>query len=106
MDMINVERAILSTFLFCNDLGDDLNKVYKLDLSVFSTEFNKRVAKRINEVADGAYGYLSHTLEESIRGTVYENDWILILSQNSLGLGYSKKYHDSMLADKKRRLVI
>ena len=97
MDVINIERAILATFLYSNDLGDNLENVYKLDLRAFSTEFNKRVAEMINNEKNGNYGFLSYTLEEKVEGTKYEQDWIEILAQSSLGLKLSKRYHDTLL---------
>jgi len=100
MDVVDIERAILSTFLFANDLDDDLSKVYELDISFFTSPFRKRVAEKINEVQDGAYGFLSYKIEESIEGTQFEMEWLNILAQNSLGLGYSKRYYDAQL-DKK-----
>jgi len=95
----NIENAILSTFLFANDLGEDLNEVYPLDTSIFTSPFRKRVAEKINAVKDDAYGFESYQIEESVKETQFQQDFIDILAQNSLGLGFSKKYHDKLVAD-------
>jgi len=97
MNNLNIERAILSTFLFINDTNDILEDVYKLDLRAFSTPFNKRVAEKLNLVRNGHYGFLSYQLEESVRGTAFEFDWIEILAQTPLTLKYSKRYYDDLL---------
>lgn len=95
----NIENAILSTFLDINELNENLEYVYKLDISIFSTPLRKRVAEKINSVDDNSYGFLSYTLEESIKGTTHESDWLDIISQNSLGLRLSKKYHGQLVSD-------
>ena len=97
MDVVDIERAILSTFLFANELEENLEDVYKLDLRAFSTKFNKRVAEVINNEKNGNYGFLSWELEEKVKDTLHEDDWLSILAQTSLGLKYSKKYHDKLL---------
>ena len=95
----NTENAILSSFLFANDVGDNLDDVFKLNTSIFKTEFRKRVAEQINNVEEGAYGFLSYELEEKIQGTAYEKDFIDIIGQTSLTLRFAKKYHDKLVAD-------
>ena len=97
MGLDSIERSILSSFLFANDLGDDLRDVYPLDLRAFTSPMRKRIAERINEVTDGSYGYLSYKIEESIKGTAHEMEWIEILAQTPLTLRMSKRYHDDIL---------
>ena len=105
MDLINIERAILSTFLLSNDLGDDLKNIYKLDLRAFSTPLMKRIADKVNSEAEGNYGYLCYIIEESIKGSAYEEEFLFIIGQGSLTLKYSKRYYDHLLKLKLERLM-
>ena len=94
---ISIENAILSTFLDINDNNENLDDVYDLDTSIFTSSFRKRVAEKINSVNDNAYGFLSYEIENSIIGTNFESDFTDIQAQNSLGLKFSKKYHDRLV---------
>ena len=96
MNVADIENAILSTFLYADCL-EDQGEVYKLDLRAFTSSFRSRVAERINSEGRGTYGFLSWNLEESIKGTVYESQWLDIISKTSLTLNYSKRYHDALL---------
>ncbi len=95
--VLNIERAILATFLYANDLEDNLDEIYFLDTRAFSTPFNQRVAQKINEVKDSGYGFLSYQIEDSIEGTQYEQEFLYILEQTSLGLKFSKSYYQALL---------
>lgn len=99
---VDIENAILCTFLLSNDMGEDLTNVYKLNTSIFTSPYRKRIAERINETEDHAYGYLSFLIENDTQGTIYEQDFINILSQTPLGLGFSKKYHDKLIENSKQ----
>lgn len=95
----DIECAILATFLYANEYEENLDYIYKLDISIFTTPYRKRIAEKINGVKDGAYGFLSYEIEELSQGTVYEDDFLRILEQTSLSLEYSKKFHDELLAE-------
>jgi len=95
----DVENAILSTFLSANDVGDDLENIYKLNVNIFTTPFRKKVAIKINEVEDDAYGFLSYKIEESCEGTVFAHEYNEMNGQLSLGLLFSKKYHDDLIKE-------
>ncbi len=97
MDKLNIENAILSTFLFANEMSNDLTWIFKLDTSIFSNPFRKRVAAKINDVEDDAYGFLSYEIEESVIGTQYEQDMIEILAATPIT--NAKKYHDKLVED-------
>lgn len=93
MRIENIEDAILSTFLFANDLNLNLDEVFKLDLEVFSTKYRQSVAKSINGVKNEYYGLLSIKLEEKAIGTEYELDFLNILAQTTLTFGLAEQYH-------------
>lgn len=99
MTRADIENAILITFLDINDLGENIEDAYKLNISIFTSKFRKRIAERINEVKDGAYGFLSWQIEESCIDTLLEYDYTEMSKQNSLGLLFSKKYHDKLISD-------
>lgn len=92
---IDIENAILSTFLFANELEPNLDFVFELDTSIFTSSFRKRVAEKINAVDDGAYGFLEYNIGESVEGTEFEQDYIDMITQCSLTL--VRKYHDSLV---------
>ena len=102
----NIENAILSAFLFANDTGEDLSHVFKLDISVFSTKYRQRVAEQINNVTDGFYGYLMTIIEEKSMGTSFEQEYIDVISQNSMTLDMAKKYYDKLVEDKRMEELI
>lgn len=96
----DIENMILSSFLFLNDLAqrDELEyDMFVLSEFAFTSPFRSKVAAKINAVEDEAYSYLSYELENSIQGTSYEQEWINILSQNSLSLKIVKRYHDKLV---------
>lgn len=91
----DIENGILSTFLFANELEPNLDFVFELDTSIFTSPFRKRVAEKINAVDDGAYGFLQVQIEESVDGTEFHQDYCDMIAQNSLTL--VKKYHDDLV---------
>jgi len=89
----NIEDAILSTFLYANDLDLNLAGVFKLDSEIFSTEYRKSVARSINNVKNGYYCLLSIKLEEKSMGTEYEYDFLNILAQTPLTFSLAERYY-------------
>ena len=102
----DIENSILATFLYANDMGDNIEDAYKLDTAIFTSPYRQRIAEKINDVQDGAYGFLSYEIEESTQGTVYEQDFINILAQTPLGIKYSKKYHDKLQSEKRMEVAL
>ncbi len=95
----DIENAILATFLSINDLEDNIEEVYKINLNIFSSPFREKVADKINSVDDEAYGFLSYEIEDGCKGTSYEYEYQEINGQLSLGLKFSKLYHDKLIKD-------
>ena len=109
MKSIDVENAILSSFLFLNECSTDediQNNMFKLDERIFTNKFRKRVCKLINEVNDDCYGFLCHNLENKSVSTPYAIDWLDIMKQTSMGLVMAKKYHDQLLYDFKIKEIL
>ncbi len=102
----NIEDAVLSTFLFANDFGLDMNDVFKLDLTAFSTKYKQRVAEQINNVQDSFYGYLMTQIEAKTVGTIYEQEFINIIAQTPLTFVQAKKYHDDLVKANRLRGAI
>ena len=100
----NIECAILATFLYANEMSENISWTYPLDLSVFTSPLRVRVAERVNNVSDGCYGFLSYELEDKIAGTIHESDWLDILAQTPLS--NSRVYHDSLVKQEKMRNLI
>jgi len=106
MNRRDVENSILSAFFFCNDVGDDLSDIYTLDISAFTSKSRKRTAERLNAVKDGAYGFESYLIEEKSQGTVFEQDYMDIISQRGFTLKESKKYHDKLVEESRMEEVL
>lgn len=106
MNHNNIENAILSSILFTNDMGENIEDVFKLDSSVFSTKFKQRVAEQINNVTDGYYGFLMTQIEEKCIGTAYEQDFIDLIAQKPMTLGMANKYYNKLVTDKRMEELI
>ncbi len=106
MSGANIEDAILSTYLFSNDLNMNVNEAFKLDLDVFSTRYRQSVAKSINSVKNGYYGLLSIKLEEKVKGTEYELDFLNILSQIPLTFALAEQYHLYLQKENRLRSIL
>jgi len=102
-NMTNADRenAVLSSFLYSDDMGTDKTNTFLLSADAFTSDFRKRVATKINATTtiDKAYSLLSYDLENSIEGTHYEQEWINILAQTPLPFTLAKRYHDDIRKD-------
>ena len=101
--MKHIEDAILSTFLFSNDFGLNMDEVFKLDVKAFTSPYSQRVAERINSVSDGCYGYLMTQIEEKTVGTVHEAELIDIMAQTPLVFSIAKRYHNDLVKQNRLR---
>ena len=107
MANLNTERAILSAFLFSAYQDDMTKDAFNLNLNVFSTPFNKRVAVKLNEETKGdkAYDFLLVSIEDDIMGTTYESEWIEILAQTPMALSVAKRLHSKLEDQEKERVA-
>ena len=100
----NLERCVLSSFLFANTLCDKEERfAYTLDPNMFTTPFRRRVAEKINEETEGeqAYQVLSVVLEEKVAGTKHELEMIEILGATPLDIKSSKRVYDEIVQIRK-----
>ena len=104
---INRENSLLATFLYANDMGMNTNDAFTLNTEVFTSKFRTAVAKKINDetAQDRAYGFLSITLEDSIAGTSFEQEWANILSQTPLTFSIALRIHNNLEEEFKRDLA-
>ena len=89
----NIQCAILSTFLWSNDLGIDTKDAFMLNTGLFTND-NFLIASKINEVTktdDKFYGLLNLELENTS-----PNAWLNISLQTPLTFRFAKKYHDKL----------
>jgi hypothetical protein len=95
------ENAVLSSFLYSNDMGEDTSKAFLLSEDAFTSAFRRRVATRINATTatDKAYSFLSYEIENTIGGTIYENAWLDILAQTPLPFSLARRYHNDIRKD-------
>ncbi len=79
-DIRNLEATILATVLYAGEYKDD-DLVFVLDPKYFTLPFHKRVATKINEaIADNTLGLCSYILQDKVKGTRYEHDFLEIIS--------------------------
>ncbi len=92
------ENAILSSFLYADDMGEDKTDTFLLSEDAFTSAFRKRIAIKINATTatDKAYSLLSYDIESSVEGSVFEHNWIQILAQTPLPFSLAKRYHDDV----------
>ena len=86
----NIQRAILASFLWSNDMGMDTKDAFILNPHLF-TEDCYLIATKINEVTqtqDRFYGLLNMELE-----TTSQNEWLEIAQQTPLPFSLAKKYY-------------
>ena len=94
MDRTQIERTILSTFLYANSLQYDTSQAFKLDPNVF-TGVRKLIAAKINEVTDTEDRFYS-LLELELEQTTTD-EWMMITVQDSFIFPMAKKYHDHLI---------
>jgi len=90
---INIQRSILATFLWSNDIGIDTKDAFMLNTSLF-TGNRYLIAAKINEITqseDKFYGLLCLELENTS-----QTEWLEISKQTPLVFSLAKKYHDSL----------
>ena len=98
MNTADRENAVLASFLYADDMGEDTSKSFLLSEDAFTTQFRRRVATKINATTtiDKAYSVLSYDIENTIEGTIFEDAWLDILAQTPLPLSLAKRYHDDI----------
>lgn len=101
------ENAILASFLYADDMGTDKKEAFTLDSNIFTSEYRRATANKINDETskDKMYGYLSITIEEHTKGTTFEQDWIDILAQTPMPFSVVKRIHDDLQKEHKNRLA-
>jgi len=90
---INIQRAILASFLWANDLMINTDEAFILNSNFFTGD-RKTIASKINEETrkDRFYGMLNLVIENSNTA-----EWMEISAQTPLPISVAKRYHDSMI---------
>ena len=104
----DIEQSILATFLFANDMGDDLSKTFILDKDMFTTSLTKRLVEVINDetVSDKMYGFQCASIDDDIKGTQFEHEWLQILSQTSISLLVAQRLYAKLVKKMKQRIAM
>jgi len=105
----SIQNAILSTFLWLDISEYQKTDLFDLEPNAFDTELQKRVCKLINEEIQSQeyfFGYKREIFDEKIKGTVWADDWLEILSQTPLGLKAAKRYYDDLVLKKRLEFLI
>ncbi len=98
---------MLATFLYADDIGLNKDDTFRLNANVFTSEFRRAVANKINDETDTdkMYGFLSVTLEDHTRNTKFEQEWIDIIAQTPMTFVPSKRMHENLEVEYKERLA-
>ncbi len=103
------EQTILSAFLFAeyNRCPDETPEYFKLDVPLFSTPLMRRIANKINETVEAgeSLDLLSIELEEKLKGTTYENEWLEIMAAHPLPIRLAKALHDRLQKERLCALI-
>lgn len=105
----SIENAILGSFLFINEFcpkNEIIEDFFKLEEDVFTSDFRKKVAMRINKSEKEHLSFLLYKIEQSCVGTELEKEFLDIISQNSMPLALCKLYHDDLLERMKLEAII
>ncbi len=102
------ENAVLASFLYANDVGEDAENAFILAEDCFTSSYRRRVATKINATTtvDKAYSLLSYELENATLGSVFEAEWINILAQTPLPFTLAKRYHDDVVLECKSKKAL
>jgi hypothetical protein len=90
---INIQQAILASFLWSNDMSMDTKDAFQLNQHLFTGD-RYLIASKINEVTnteDRFYGILNLELQNTS-----PDEWLNISTQTPLPFSYAKKMHDKM----------
>lgn len=101
---IAIERSVLSTYIYFDNFYFK-EKINQVDSEVFYMPFHKRVMSKFNEALKEniPLGLKAIELEEKIKGTQYEDDWLYILATNPLPLNALIWYVDKLKEKKIKR---
>ncbi len=99
---VNIQRAVLSSFLWSNDVGIDTEDAFILNPHVFTGD-RILIASKINEVTeteDKFYSLLNMELENTSR-----EEWMEITQQTPLVFSFAKRCYEKLEADNRERLA-
>jgi len=90
---INIQRAILASFLWSNDMGMDTMYAFTLNQHLFTGD-RYLIASKVNEITDTEdkfYGILNLELENTS-----QQEWMELSKMTPLPFTLAKKYHDNI----------
>jgi len=102
MNTKNIERALLATFLWSNDLWICTKDAFIMDTSIFTSQDRKLIASKINEVTkteDRFYSLLNMEVENTC-----QHEWLNISGYTPFEFSLAKKYYDKLLSDYTNKL--
>ncbi len=97
---INIQRAVLSSFLWSNDVGIDTKDAFILNQHVFTGD-RILIAAKINEVTETEYKFYS-LLNMELENTSQE-EWMEIAQQTPMPFSLTKRYYEKLGKDYMKR---
>ncbi|MDM5264701.1 hypothetical protein PF327_10890 [Sulfurovum sp. XTW-4] len=101
---VNIERALLGSFLWSNDLGMDTKDAFILDTSLFTSDDRKLIASKINETTDTEdrfYSLLNMEIEQTS-----SHEWMEIAALTPFIFSLSKRYHEYLIEKRNDRIIL
>ena len=87
-NQLSIERAIIATYIYLDFYCDILNppKMQILDDDLFSTQYHRQIAKKINNAiqAKESISMSGFEMQDKTAGTRYESEWLEILASTPL----------------------
>ena len=102
----NIENAILSSFFFEQYYNKDHKRELILDLNIFTSELRKRVSHKLNESEPYEYSFVSYEMQEKIKGTKFEQEFLNILGAEVMSINTARLYHDKLVQDRKIEAIL
>jgi len=90
---INIQRAILASFLWANDMGTDTAYAFPLNQHLFTGD-RYLIASKVNEITeteDKFYGILNLEIENTSH-----QEWLELSKTTPIPFTLAKKYHDNL----------
>jgi hypothetical protein len=103
----DIENMVLASFLYANDVGEDIKNAFLLNADHFTSSYRRATAAKINDETNGDrfYGFLSHILQEETGDTSFEQDFIDILNQTPMPFSAIKRYVEQLEISYKERIA-
>jgi len=99
---LNIERSLLSTFLYANEYNNDSAEAFILNPDYF-TGVRKKIAKMLNEeteTGDRFYSLVNFEVERK-----FPAEWVALSSYSSFTFSEAKRCYDELVKARKNEVI-